>query len=110
MRVRLSPESKADLKAIARWIFSDNPERARTCSAELRSACSNLAFYPARYPIVFTLDGHAIRKRVYGDYLILYRVLRTEIEIIGIVHGARDWVPLLGRLGPGDSPGEQDGG
>lgn len=90
MRVRLSPESKADLKATARWIYRDNPERAHTFSAELRSACSNLAFYPARYPIVLTLDGHAVRKRVHGDYLILCRVLRTEIEIIGVVHGARD--------------------
>ncbi|MET1110219.1 MAG: type II toxin-antitoxin system RelE/ParE family toxin [Allosphingosinicella sp.] len=104
MRVRLSPESKAYLKAIARWIHGDNSERARTFSAELRNACSSLASFPDRFPIALTLDGQAVRKRAHGDYLILYRVSRTEIEVIRIVHGARDWTALLERLGPNRSP------
>jgi toxin ParE1/3/4 len=108
VRVRLSPESKADLKAIARWIDSDNPERARTFSAELRGACSNLAYYPARFPIAFIVDGQAVHKRVHGDYLILYRILQAEIEIIRILHGSREWIALLGRLGPNRPPDERD--
>ena len=100
MKIRLSPEAKADLKAIARWIHSDNSERARTFSNELRKACSSLSRYPARFPIAFVLDDQAVRKRAHGDYLILYRIARTEIEIIRIVHGARDWIALIERIFP----------
>lgn len=36
-----------------------------------------------------------IRKRLYGRYLILYRIASNYIEIIDIVHGARDYHRLL---------------
>jgi plasmid stabilization system protein ParE len=36
-----------------------------------------------------------LRKLSYRDYLIFYRVLENEVEIARIIHGKRDWVPML---------------
>jgi plasmid stabilization system protein ParE len=95
VRIRFSSEARADLRDIAKWIGGDNFQRAQSFSAELRAACSTLAAHPARFPVVDQVDGHAVRKRVHGSYLIFYRVMATEVEIIGILHGARDWIASL---------------
>jgi len=44
------------------------------------------------------VNGNEIRKRVYERYVILYRVLEKEVEVLRIVHGARDWVSILDAL------------
>ena len=36
------------------------------------------------------------RKRVHGRYLILYRIRKTEVEVLRVVHSARNWAALLG--------------
>jgi toxin ParE1/3/4 len=41
------------------------------------------------------IGPHEIRKRGHGRYLIFYRVLEKEVEILRIVHGARDWAALF---------------
>jgi toxin ParE1/3/4 len=48
--------------------------------------------------VALILRGEPIRKRVHGDYLIFYRVRGRQVEIVRILHGARDWNALL----PGD--------
>jgi len=35
-------------------------------------------------------DGRVIRKRVHGDYPILYEALADRIIIAAVIHGARD--------------------
>jgi plasmid stabilization system protein ParE len=41
--------------------------------------------------------GHVFRKLVHRDYLIFYRVSTADVEIVHVLHGARDWAGLLGR-------------
>jgi plasmid stabilization system protein ParE len=36
-----------------------------------------------------------MRRRVYGAYLIIYEVERSEVRVARIIHGARDYEPLL---------------
>jgi toxin ParE1/3/4 len=36
-----------------------------------------------------------IRRRPFGNYLIFYRVGADAIEVVHILHGARDYEPLL---------------
>lgn len=97
MKVIITAEAKSDLRAIVRWIGTDNPGRSNSFSAELRDACAKLGRHPLRFPVVRDASGIAVRKRVHGRYLILYRVLETEVEILRIVHGSRNWVALVGE-------------
>ncbi len=98
MKVSLAPEARADLKSISSWIDNDNPTRADSFVDELERACATLERRPYRFPAV-PAAGRDLRKRAYRDYLIFYRVLENQVEVVRIVHGKRDWVPLL--KGPG---------
>lgn len=95
MKVVLTGNALADLASIASFIASDNPERAGSFLLEMREACSGLSHNPERFPLVARYQHLQIRKRVFGRYLILYRIGATEIEIIHIAHEARDWDALL---------------
>lgn len=94
MRVDLAPEARADLETIGNWISDDNPDRADAFVEELERACATLGRRPYRFPAVPTAR-HDLRKRAYRDYLIFYRVLADRVEVVRIVHGKRDWAPML---------------
>lgn len=82
---------------MVRWIGLDNLARADSFSAEIRRACQALSRHPKRFPVARITNGIEIRKRVYGRYLILYRLIEAEVEVLRIVHGTRDWAALLGE-------------
>jgi toxin ParE1/3/4 len=47
------------------------------------------------YPLV-PRHGHlGIRRRPFGNYLIFYRVGANAIEVVHVLHGARDYERLL---------------
>ena len=96
MRVRLTRSAKEDLIGITDWIARDNPMRAITFARELQARCLSLADRPGRFPIARTVRGAAIRKLAYRDYLIFYVVGATSVDVLHILHGARDWRTLLG--------------
>ena len=95
MKVRITSEAEADLEAIADWIANDSPSRALSFNAELRDACLTLANLPAGYPVVPRYERFAIRRRVYGNYLIFYRVVERTVEVLHVLHGARDYEAIL---------------
>ena len=50
---------------------------------------------PRAYPLVPRYEHFGIRRRPFGRYLIFYRVNEDAIEIIHILHGARDYEAIL---------------
>ena len=95
MRVVLADSASADLDDIADWIGADDWDRADSFRNALRNKCATLASNPKRYPRVDRAGTASLRKLSYHDYLIFYRVLDNQVEVVRIVHGKRDWVPLL---------------
>src|SRR4051812_45387823 len=95
MIVVLTAEAEFDFESIGDWIAKDNPLRALSYVQELRQACMALADAPKAYPVVARFKSHCIRKRAYDDYLIFYRVSERAIEILHVLHGARDYDPIL---------------
>lgn len=61
----------------------------------LREKCESLADAPRGYPLVARYEHEGIRRRPFGSYLIFYRVGSDAIEVTHILHGARDYEPLL---------------
>ena len=53
-------------------------------------SCSDLLDFPSAYPVIGSLAGSPVRKRVFGAYLILYEIEGADVRILAIVHGARD--------------------
>lgn len=80
---------------IGDWIARDNPRRALSFVDELEAACDALAELPARWPLVERHHRRRIRKRAFGGYLIFFRTDRRGVTILRILHGARDYGPIL---------------
>ncbi len=87
--VSLSRRAQTNLRDLADWIARDNPDAALSFIAELRVACSELSIFPRRFPEA-PLLGAGMRRRVYGNYHIVYRLQGEDIMIVAIVHAARD--------------------
>jgi toxin ParE1/3/4 len=91
--VVFSDAAKSDLRQIALFIARDSPSRARSFVRELRFACEGLSENP--YLFAALADYKNLRRRVVGNYLIIYSVDENQISIVHIVNGARD----IGGLG-----------
>lgn len=94
MKVVLTEAALADLISIGEHIRIGNPQRADSFLAELRLCCAELGEMPLAFPLVQRHRTAGIRRRRYGNYLIFYRV-SIEIEILHVLHGARDYDRLL---------------
>ena len=74
---------------IADYIAENNPNRAETFIHEIVGHCHRLCNMPhvgrARLEL-----GHDIRSIPHGGYVIFYRVAVSEVEIVRVLHGARD--------------------
>jgi toxin ParE1/3/4 len=95
MIVVISDAAEADLRAIGDWIAADSAERALGFLTELRQCCQTLASTPRRYPVVSRYASLKIRRRAYRDYLIFYRISKNAVEILHVLHGARDYESIL---------------
>jgi plasmid stabilization system protein ParE len=62
---------------------------------ELRGKCESLLDALRGYPLVPRYKHWGIRRRPFGSFPIFYRVREDAIDIIHIVHGARDYESLL---------------
>jgi plasmid stabilization system protein ParE len=71
MKVLFAPAAKLDLLSIAEHVGQENPTRA------------------------VSFDDESIRRCVYGNYLIFYRVREEAVDIVHILHGATDYESLL---------------
>lgn len=95
MIVVLTAEAETDLEIIAEYIARDSVMMALEVVDELRKKCLALAEAPRRYPPVPRYERHGIRRRPAGSDLIFYRIGPEAIEVVHILHGARDYEALL---------------
>ena len=95
MKVRFSRQARADLAEITKKISQDNPRRAETYTDELEAACIGLSDMPDALQIFGRRNWQEIRRIPHVNYVILYRVTTGHIDILRIIHGARDYQRLL---------------
>lgn len=90
MNVRWSIQAQIDVADIADYIAQDNKSAARETAARIHLTADHLADHPR--------IGR--RGRVRGTwelvisqtpYIVVYRVHRTEVMILRVMHGARRW-------------------
>ena len=91
MRLVFTDEAKVDLLQIGEWIAERNPMRAATFVDELEDRCAKLAGMPHAYPLVPRHGNSGIRRVVHGHY----RITIDTIEIVHVLHGTRDYEPIL---------------
>jgi toxin ParE1/3/4 len=92
-RVRFSLEASRDLEEIEGYISQDNPDAAARLILLVREKCELLSEQPGigrdRSDVRSGLRGFPI-----GNYVIFYQPANDGIEVIRVLHGARD-IPEL---------------
>lgn len=89
MQVVFTPEAREDLRDIALKIAEHNPVRAFTYVDELDARAQRIGQFPhAAPPRPQWSDG--VRIAVHGRYITVYRVCDEAVQVLRVVHGARD--------------------
>jgi toxin ParE1/3/4 len=88
-RYEFAVEAAEDLESIYDFISRDSPARADRFVRRLEVACQRLADMPGMGRAWPNL-GPNVRKFPFGEYLIYYRPSDGGIEVVRVLHGARD--------------------
>jgi len=91
---RLSPQAKSDIEAIGDYIAEDSPGNARRFIERLTQKFVALG----RNPTIGRARPELrpdLRSFPYGAYLILYRAIDDGVEIVRVVHAARNLEDLV---------------
>jgi len=88
-RARFRLRAIQDLAENGEWIAADNPDRAETFVEELEQRCLAIMAFPlsGRSRPDF---GEGVRSIAYGDYLIFSLPRARNVDVLRIVHAARN--------------------
>jgi toxin ParE1/3/4 len=93
MTFRFGPQAEADIQDIAAYIAMDNFGAAIRWLDQVGEKAEQLGEMPKLGVAVTSRLG--LRIFSLGNYLILYREVKNGIEVVRVVHGARQWEKLL---------------
>lgn len=96
-RVRVLRRAQADLLEIQRYIGQDNPTAAEDLIKAILDLLDSLGEFSERGSIPKDAALHAAGYRYlrHGEYLIFYKVLRSQVRVYRIVHGRRRYEDIL---------------
>ena len=95
--------AKQDTKEIVRYIAQFNPDSAKRLKEAIKQQCKFLADFPSMGRSREQLEV-GLRSFLVEDYLIFYRVVSGNIEVVRIVSGYRDIEVVFS----GESSGEEE--
>jgi len=97
MKLFVSGVARAEVERIADYIARDNPHAALRMTAQLRRRFREIKERPHANALLAGFEHRQIRRKVHGNYLILYRITDDRIEIVHVLHGAMDYERILGK-------------
>ena len=99
---RLSPRAKVHLDEIRSWYLEkQTPSGARTVARELREAFRLLGRNPDIGHRREDLTDKTLRFWPVRSYLIVYRPATRPLQIVAVLHGARDVANILSEQASG---------
>ncbi len=97
-------DAVSDLEAIADYIARDSASYAAAVIRELLDAGNSLDRFYQRGRIVPETRQTSIRELIVREYRLIYRVEKTRIVIVTIVHGRRDLRKLWAKAEKNKKP------
>lgn len=96
VRVILSASAQQDIAEALAYITPDSPRAAGLLARRLKAAAMELTSRAKLYPVVLHAKEEAIRRRAVGSYTIYFRLTADRVEVLRILHAARDRTEELG--------------
>jgi plasmid stabilization system protein ParE len=93
----LSPEAQDDLGGIDAYLCHESPGAADRVSRALESTMELLAQHPGMGHQRPDLTSRPVRFWSVYSYLIVYRPDTSPLQVIRVLHGARDVAAILGE-------------
>ena len=90
-RLKWSPQAVADLESICEHIASDSEQYALLFAQGIVSRLEELEQHPRIGRVVPEYQEKNLRERLYQNYRLVYELMVNHIEIVAIVHSARDF-------------------
>jgi antitoxin ParD1/3/4/toxin ParE1/3/4 len=94
-RFVLTSAAREDLREISEFIREDSPAAARRVRAKLRDAMVKLSDLPSMGHYREDLADEPLRFWPVYSYLIIYRPETRPLQILRVLHGARDVRSIL---------------
>jgi plasmid stabilization system protein ParE len=91
----LSPDALQDLQVVWDFIASDNVLAADKLEDEFFEAFEMLAEWPRMGHTRSDLTERDVRFWPVGSYLVVYRAIPTALQIVAVLHGARDVAEVI---------------
>lgn len=88
-RCIFATKAETDLAEIGDYIAKDNPLRGISFVDEIEATCQRLAEMPGMGSARPELRP-GLRSFAHGNYVILYRPVEGGVEIVRVLHSARD--------------------
>ena len=89
-KVIWAPRALAALEEIVEYIAKQSPANAASVAQRIVAATDRLADFPRMGRIVPEFNREDIREVIVFRYRIIYRVRQDSVQLLDIVHGARD--------------------
>ena len=90
-RVVWTRPARDDLREIRTYIARDSAHYARVVVTQLLTAVDALRDFPLAGRVVPELARPSLRELIQGAYRIVYRLTADEVQILAVVHGARQF-------------------
>jgi len=90
VNVHWTDTAEAHLAAIYRHIARDSPEYAKRMVDRLTRRSIQVADFPLSGRKVPEYNFEQIREIIEGPYRIVYHIRSDQIDVIAVLHGARD--------------------
>ena len=94
MSYLILPLAATDIEGIVFYIAENNPVAAQQWLNDIHARCRRISEMPGigmSRPDV----RPDLRMSSVGNYLILYRQVGSDVEIVRVIHGARQWQELI---------------
>jgi toxin ParE1/3/4 len=85
-----TPEAKRDLRQIVRFISRDKLSAASNWLETIKRCFRTLASQPGLGELLGSHHRGEVRRHAFGNYVIYYRPFNGGIEVLRVLHGARD--------------------
>ena len=87
--IRWSPRAASDLEDICEYIAQDSDYYARIFAQRVMKAVEAIPDFPRSGRMVPEYQKENIREKIIQNYRIVYRLHQDAVEIVAIVHSAR---------------------
>lgn len=89
--LRWAESAVKDLNNICIYIAEDSAEYARMFARRIMDTIETTAAFPYSGRIVPEMKNEMIREKILSNYRIIYRINNDSVEVVRIIHNARNF-------------------